>query len=121
MVARWRASTGAVFRDLHSIAVGLPVLGEQDKRGGVGGLRGEGQVEQDEGVGVPAHRGGRDVEGNPDRDDEGLDDEESGGAEESGNSLGHRPESIRVNVWQFQLRGGGRGAQRVASITTRGF
>ena len=36
-----------------AVALVLPVLGEQDQRGGVRGLGGEGQVEQDVRVRVP--------------------------------------------------------------------
>src|SRR5207245_9542579 len=40
----------------------LAVLGQEDERGGVGRLGGEGQVQEDERVGVEAQRGGDDVE-----------------------------------------------------------
>lgn len=39
-----------------AVAVVLPVLRQQDQQRGVGRLGGEGQVEQDEGVGVPGPR-----------------------------------------------------------------
>ena len=43
----------AVPLDVGPVALVLPVLREQDQRGGVRGLGGEGQVEQDERVRVP--------------------------------------------------------------------
>lgn len=59
---------------LDPVGVGLAVLAEQDQWGGVGGLGGEEQVEQDERVGIPAVQHGDDVDGYPERDDSGLDD-----------------------------------------------
>ena len=44
----------AIAFGLGPVAVVLAVLGQQDQRGGVGGLGREGQVQEDEGVGVPA-------------------------------------------------------------------
>ncbi len=75
---------GAVLLGLHPVAVGLPVLRQQDQRRGVGGLGGEGQVEQDERVGVPAQPDGEDVQRDPDDHDDRLDGQEAAGAEEPG-------------------------------------
>ena len=49
----------AVELGLGPVAVVLAVLGEEDQRRGVGGLGGEGQVQQDERVRVPAEPGRR--------------------------------------------------------------
>src|SRR6201996_8143078 len=51
--------------DVGAVAFVLPVLGEQDQRGRVGGLGGKGQVEQDERVRVPVVDPGHDVEDDP--------------------------------------------------------
>ena len=78
------------------VAVVLAVLGQQDQRRGVGGLGGEGQVEQDERVGVPAQLDGDDVEGDPDDDDDRLDGQEAAGAQEPGDPLGEPAERVGV-------------------------
>jgi hypothetical protein len=92
----------AVFGDLDAVAVGLAVLGEQDERGSVGGLSGEGQIEQDERVGIPADGCCRDVQSDPDDDDDSLDDEESRRAEESCDPLRDSAEDVGVNVGKVQ-------------------
>jgi len=76
----------------------LAVLRQQDQRGGVGGLGGEGQVEQDERVRIPPQRDDDDVDEDPDGDDDGLDDEEPGGAEVAGDGLAELTEGVGVVV-----------------------
>ena len=76
--SRARYSVSAIARSvrarsslgLHPVAVGLPVLREQDQRRGVRGLQRERQGQQDERVRVPAQRRRRDdVPGDPDDDE----------------------------------------------------
>ncbi len=82
-------STGAVHTMLLDgvggglVAVGLPCLGEQDERSRVGGLQGEGEVEEDERVGIPVLDDRDGVEDDPDDDGDGLTDDVLGRAEES--------------------------------------
>jgi hypothetical protein len=56
------------------VSIGLSRLGKQDEGRRVGGLQTERQIEQDEGVGVE-RREPRDVETNPDGDQDRLGDE----------------------------------------------
>ena len=88
----------AVELGLGPVALVLAVLGQQDQRGGVGGLGGERQVQQDERVRVPAQPDGDDVEGDPDDDEHGLADQEAAGAEEAGDALGEAAERVGVEV-----------------------
>ena len=83
----------AVEFGLHAIALLLPVLGEQDERCGICGLRGEHEVEQDERVRVPLHGDDGHVEEDPDEDDDGLDGEEPGRAEVAGDASLKRPKA----------------------------
>ena len=83
---------------LGAVAQLLAVLGQQDERGGVGGLGGEGQVEQDERVRIPPERDDDDVDEDPDGDDDGLDDEEPSGAEVAGDGLAELAEGLGVVV-----------------------
>ena len=85
----------------------LAVLGQQDQRGGVGGLGGEGQVQQDERVRVPPQGDDDDVDEDPDGDDDGLDDEEAGGAEVAGDGLAELAEGVGVVVDAEAAAGGG--------------
>jgi hypothetical protein len=71
-----------------AIGVGLPVLAEQDERGGIRGLGGEHQVEQDERVGIPAVGHREQVQRDPCRHDHRLDDDEPPGPEHPGDSVG---------------------------------
>ena len=96
--ARIDAARGAVLLGLHAVAVGLPVLGQQDQRRGVGGLGGERQVEQDERVGVPAQLDRDHVQRDPDDHDDRLDGEEAAGAEEPGDALGELADRVRVRA-----------------------
>lgn len=75
------------------ITVRLAGLGEEDERSGVGGLKTEGEVEEDEGVDVEVAIACR-IHANPDGDDDGLADEKDGGAEEAGEGFGLEGEPI---------------------------
>jgi hypothetical protein len=76
------------------VALGLPGLGEQDQRRGVGRLGREREVEQDEGVRVPMEADGGRVGGDPQRDDERLPDDEPRRAEGPGEALGEDAEAV---------------------------
>jgi hypothetical protein len=82
--------------DLHPVAVGLAVLGEQDQRGRVGRLGREDEVQEDERIRVPAQRDGRQVEDDPDHDDARLDRQVTAGPEVAGHRLGEAAERVRV-------------------------
>jgi hypothetical protein len=84
----------SVVLGLRLVAIGLTGRREQDQRGGVRGLRREGEVQQDEGVRVPAQAQGDDVEGNPDCDEQRLADDELRGPEEAREPLGELAEAI---------------------------
>ena len=100
----------AVLVQRHPVAVVLPVLRQQDQRGGVGGLGGEGQVEQDERVGVPLVRAHEhEVEGDPHDHEHGLDRQVAAGAEEPGDPLGEAREACRGRP---RPAGGPAGARR---------
>ena len=68
------------------IPVGLASLGEEDERGGVGGLEAEGEVQENERVKIKADES-RDVGSNPGGDDDGLSDEEHRCPEEARESF----------------------------------
>ncbi len=85
-----------VALDLHPVAVGLAVLGEEDHRRRVGRLGREGEVEEDERVRIPAEPGRGDVEGDPDDDQAGLDRQVAPGPEVAGHGLGPAAEAVRV-------------------------
>jgi hypothetical protein len=81
---------------VNVVAVGLPGLGQQDQRRGVGGLQREQQVERDERVPVPGDRvrQRQRVQGDPEGDDERLPDDEPRRAEEARESLGENAEAV---------------------------
>ena len=91
------SNRSVVFR-LSSVAFLLTVLGEEDQRRGIGGLHGEHQVQQDERVWVPTQCDGGDVDDDPQDHDRGLHDEESCGAEVTGDGLREAAESLGVIV-----------------------
>ena len=67
-VSAWVRSRGLpVALALGPVAVGLAVLGQEDQRGGVRRLHGEGEGQEDEGVLVEAQPGDGDVDGDPAR------------------------------------------------------
>src|SRR6266536_1962019 len=76
------------------VPIGLPCLREQDQWRRVRRLRREGEVEQDERIGVPAQPGGDGVQRDPDDDDERLADEELRRAEEAREGLGSPTEGV---------------------------
>ena len=80
-----------------TVALGLARLGQQNQGGRIGRLSREGQIEEDEGVGVPLEdEDPEGVEGDPGDHDQGLDDDEGGGAEDPGEALGRLPEAVRA-------------------------
>ena len=78
---------------MRFITVGLSGLGQEDERGGVGCLKTESEVQQDEGVGIKRHHA-QDVQGDPPKDDECLGDEKERSAEESGKFLREQGKTI---------------------------
>ena len=101
--------------DNGAVPVVLPVLGEQDQRRRVGGLGGERQVEQDEGVRVPVLDQADGVEHDPPDDQDALADQEPAGAQEPGDPLGDPPEGVVV-VRGADARGGAPRSGQVASV-----
>src|ERR1035437_6564494 len=90
--------TRTVFLERDPVAVLLPVLRQQDQRGGIGGLRGEGQVEQDERVGVEPQCDGSHVDGDPDDDEDRLDEQVATGTEETRDALADLADRVEVEV-----------------------
>src|SRR5699024_9981760 len=88
----------AVFGEGVLVPVLLAVLREQDQRRGVGGLGGEREVEQDEGVGVEAKRDDGDVEDDPDDHHDRLDQQVGAGAEEPGDGLAVAADGVGVEA-----------------------
>ena len=78
------------------VPLGLPRRGEQDERGRIGRLCREGEVQEDEGIGVELERPGCDeaVVGDPDDDDDRLPDDVAGSPEEAGDLLGEDPKTV---------------------------
>src|SRR4051794_31255341 len=77
------------------VAVRLTGLREENQRSGVGGLRGEGEVQQDERVRVERlEQELAGVQRDPERDEDRLADDEPGRAEEARETLGGPPEGI---------------------------
>jgi hypothetical protein len=62
---------GGIGFGMGFVAIRLPGLGKEDERGGIGGLKTEGEVEEDEGVLIEAPPGGdgEDVHDDPYGDD----------------------------------------------------
>src|SRR5207344_3557225 len=109
-------SDAAVGLGLGTVPQLLAVLGQQDQRGGVGGLGGEGQVQQDERVRVPTQGDDDDVDEDPDGDDDGLDDEEAGRAEVAGDGLAELAEGVGVVV-DAEAAAGAAGTRQVLAAT----
>jgi hypothetical protein len=105
-----------VALDVGPVPVVLAVLGQQDQRGGVGGLRREGQVEQDERVGVPVLDQPDRVQDDPADHDDGLAGQEAAGAEEPGDALGHPAEGVGV-VPVAHARCGAAGDGQISPVT----
>ena len=89
----------AVELGLHPVAPLLAVLGQQDQRRGVRRLQRQHQRQQHEAA-VPRVELQRlrrqQVPHDPDDDEDGLEDEEPGGAEEPGDRLAEPPEGVGV-------------------------
>jgi hypothetical protein len=79
---------------LDHVARGLARLREQDQGRGVGSLKREGEVEEDERVRIPAQRRGRAVHGHPGDDDDRLADQVTRRAEEARSLLGRPAEGV---------------------------
>ena len=78
---------------MRFITVGLSGLGQEDERGGVGCLKTESEVQENEGVDIERNHA-QDVQGDPRKNDEGLGDEEERGAEESGKFLSQQGKPV---------------------------
>ena len=75
------------------VTVGLAGLCQQDQRRGIGGLEGKGEIQQDERIDVELGPAGQ-IDADPDRDDEGLPDQEHGRPEKARESLGLQGEPV---------------------------
>ncbi len=69
------------------VALRLPRRREQDQRRRVGGLEREREVQEDEGVGIPAEAQPDRIQCDPDGDEQGLPGDVLGRAEETGSRL----------------------------------
>jgi hypothetical protein len=87
-----------------AIPVVLAVLGKQDQRGGVSGLGGEGQVEQDEWERIPMADKCHGVQQDPDDHQDRLDHDEPRGAQEAGDALGEAAERAGIVMLVAVLR-----------------
>ena len=71
---------------MRLVTVGLSCLCQQNKRGSIGGLETEGEIEQDKGVdielGIP-----KSIQQNPYSHDDGLPNEKNRGSKKAGESL----------------------------------
>src|SRR6266571_3686502 len=76
---------GCLFVSL--VAIRLASLGQEDEGRRIGGLRGEGEVQQDEGIRVPSQADRKGIERYPNGNGEALPEDVSRSAEEAGRLL----------------------------------
>src|SRR5579859_755265 len=86
--------SAVILLGLQAVALGLPVLADHDEGGGVGGLKRQREIEQNERVGVPMVEPGDHVHHEPDGKHDGLRDDEApradGGRHRVRNALAER-------------------------------